>query len=84
LQRACQSFICALPAVGLGFQGLHLAHLNTFNAKGGDIVLYKDLKDKAGMLTPNITTIYAMSFWNLDKQEPLIVEVPPECGVGKC
>ena len=79
-QRACQAYIWALPAVG--FQGLHLAHLNTFGAKDGDIVLYKDLKDKAGMLTPNITTIYAMSFWNIDKQGPLVVEVPPGLTAG--
>jgi hypothetical protein len=48
-QRACQAYIWALPAVG--FQGLHLAQLKTFGAKDGDIVLYKSLKDKAGMLT---------------------------------
>jgi len=62
-QRASQAYLWALPAVG--FHGLHLAHLNTFGAKDGDVVLYVTLKDKAGMLTPNLTTIYAMSFWNL-------------------
>jgi hypothetical protein len=79
-QRGCQSFLWALPAVG--FHGLHLAHLDTFGAKDGDVVLYKDLKDKAGMLTPNITTIYAMSFWNIDKQGPLVVEVPEGLTAG--
>jgi hypothetical protein len=79
-QRACQCYLWALPAVG--FQGLHLAHLHTFNAADGDIVLYKDLRDKAGMLTPNITTIYAMSFWSIDKQGPLVVEVPPGATAG--
>jgi hypothetical protein len=79
-QRACQSYLWALPAVG--FQGLHLAHLNTFGAKNGDVVLYKDLQDKAGMLTPNITTVYAMSFWNIDKQGPLVVEVPAGATAG--
>ena len=79
-QRACQAYIWALSAVG--FHGLYLAHLNTFGASDGDIVLYKDLKDKAGMLTLNITTIYAMSFWNIDKQGPLVVEVPPGLTAG--
>src|SRR5262245_17897193 len=79
-QRATQAFLWALPAVG--FHGLHLAHLNTFGAKDGDVVLYRDLKDKAGMLTPNITTVYAMSFWNIDKQGPLVVEVPPGLTAG--
>jgi hypothetical protein len=79
-QRACQAYLWALPAVG--FEGLHLAHLNTFGAKNGDIVLYKDLKDKAGKLTPNITTVYAMSFWDVDKQGPLVVEVPAGATAG--
>jgi hypothetical protein len=79
-QRACQAFLWALPAVG--FHGLHLAQLNTFGAKDGEIVVYKDLKDKAGMLTPNITTIYIMSFWDLDKQGPLVIEVPQGLTAG--
>jgi hypothetical protein len=79
-QRATQSFIWALPAVG--FHGLHLAHKNTFGAKDGDIVLYDSLKDKAGMLTPNITTLYIMSFWNLAEQGPLVIEVPPGAVAG--
>jgi hypothetical protein len=62
-QRATQAYLWGLPAVG--FHGLHLAHLNTFGAKDGDIVLYQTLKDKTGMLTPNLTTLYAMSFWNM-------------------
>ena len=44
----------ALPAVGS--HGLHLAHLRRFGAQDGDVVLYQTLKDKAGMLTPNLTT----------------------------
>jgi hypothetical protein len=36
-QRATQAFIWALPAVG--FHALHLAHLNSFDAKNGDVVL---------------------------------------------
>jgi hypothetical protein len=79
-QRATQAFIWALPAVG--FHGLHLAHKNTFGAKDGDIVLYDSLKDKAGMLTPNITTLYIMSFWNLAEQGPIVVEVPPGAVAG--
>jgi hypothetical protein len=79
-QRATQAFIWALPAVG--FQALHLAHLNSFGAKDGDVVLYEDLKDKEGMLTPNITTLYAFSFWNMKEKGPLVVEVPPGATAG--
>src|SRR5262249_13018091 len=79
-QRATQAFIWALPAVG--FHGLHLAHLNTFGAKDGDVVLYQDLKDKAGMLTPNITTLYVFSFWNMKEKGPLVLEVPAGATAG--
>jgi hypothetical protein len=79
-QRATQTYLWALPAVG--FHGLHLSHLNTFGAKDGDVVLYVTLKDKAGMLTPNLTTIYAMSFWNLAKQGPLVIIVPAGASAG--
>jgi hypothetical protein len=79
-QRATQAFIWALPAVG--FHGLHLAHLNTFGAKDGEVVLYQGLKDKAGMLTPNLTTLYLMSFFNLAEQGPMVVEVPAGATAG--
>src|SRR5262249_18096769 len=79
-QRATQAYIWALPAVG--FHGLHLAHLNTFGAKDGEVVLYQSLKDKAGMLTPNLTTLYLMTFWNLAEQGPMVVEVPPGATAG--
>lgn len=79
-QRATQAYLWGLPAVG--FHGLHLAHLNTFGAKDGEIVLYQTLKDKAGMLTPNLTTLYAMSFWNMAEKGPLVVDVPAGATAG--
>jgi hypothetical protein len=71
-QRATQAFIWALPAVG--FQALRVAQLNSFGAKDGDVTLFQDLKDKEGMLTPNITTLYAFSFWNMKEKGPLVIE----------
>jgi hypothetical protein len=79
-QRATPAFIWALPAVG--FRGLHLAHRDTFGAKDGDVVLYQSLQAKAGMLTPNLTTLYLMTFWNLTEQGPLVVEVPAGATAG--
>lgn len=79
-QRATQAFIWALPAVG--FQALHRAQLNSFGAKDGDVTLFQDLKDKEGMLTPNITTLYAFSFWNMKERGPLVVEVPSGATAG--
>ena len=34
------------------------------------------------MLTPNITTLYAFSFWDLAKQGPLVIEVPAGLTAG--
>jgi hypothetical protein len=79
-QRATQAFIWALPAIG--FQALHVAQRNSFGAKDGDVTLFQDLKDKEGMLTPNITTLYAFSFWNMKQRGPLVVEVPPGATAG--
>src|SRR5262245_34347392 len=79
-QRATQAFIWALPAVGC--HGLHLAHRNTFGAKDGDVVLYQTLKDKAGMLTPNLTTLYLMTFWRLAEHEPMVLEVTAGATAG--
>ena len=33
--------------------------------RNGDVLHYRTLKDKAGMLTPNITSLCAFSFWDL-------------------
>lgn len=79
-QRATQAFIWALPAVG--FQALYRAQLDSFGAKDGDVTLFQDLKDKEGMLTPNITTLYAFSFWNMKERGPLVVEVPSGATAG--
>jgi len=79
-QRATQAFIWALPAVG--FHSLHLAQRDTFGAKDGEVVLYQTLKDKEGMLTPNLTTLYLMTFWNLAEQGPVVVEVPAGATAG--
>lgn len=62
-QRATQAYLWALPAVG--FHGLHPAQLHVFGVQDGEIVQYQTLKDKAGMLTPNLTMLYAMSFSNV-------------------
>ena len=76
--RATQAYLWALPAIG--FKSLYDAQRQTLGTKNGDVLLYRDLDDKAGMLTPNITTLYAFSFWDLAAQGPLVVEVPARSG----
>jgi len=79
-QRACQAYLWGLPAVG--FHALHRAQLDTLGVRDGEVSLFIDLKDKAGMLTPNLTTMYAFSFWNMKEQGPLVVEVPKGATAG--
>ncbi len=79
-QRATQAYLWALPAVG--FKALYDAQAKTMGVRNGDVLLYRTLKDKAGMLTPNITTLYAFSFWDLAAQGPLVVEVPAGLTAG--
>ena len=79
-QRATQAYLWALPAVG--FKALYDAQAKTLGAANGDIMFYRDLADKAGMLTPNITTLYAFSFWDLAKQGPMVVDVPEGLTAG--
>jgi hypothetical protein len=79
-QRATQAYIWALPAVG--FKALYDAQAKTLGTPNGGVLLFQTLQDKAGMLTPNITTLYAFSFWDLSKQGPLVVEVPAGATAG--
>ena len=80
LQRATQAYLWGLPAVG--FKALYDAQAKTMGVRNGDVLLYRTLKDKSGMLTPNITTLYAFSFWDLASQGPLVVEVPAGLTAG--
>ena len=73
-QRACQVHTWALPMVG--FHALHLAQRDQIGVKDGDVAIFLDLADKKGMLTPNITTLYAFTFWNLNQKGPLVIEAP--------
>ena len=79
-QRATQAYLWALPAVG--FKSLYDAQTKTLGAANGDIMFYRNLADKAGMLTPNITTLYAFSFWDLAKQGPMVVDAPDGLTAG--
>jgi hypothetical protein len=79
-QRATQAYLWALPAVG--FKALYDAQAKTFGVKNGDVLLFQTLADKAGMLTPNITTLYAFSFWDMARQGPVVIEVPAGATAG--
>jgi hypothetical protein len=73
-QRACEAYVWGLPLVGMAtFQR---AHYQTFGGKDGDIVTYETYQDKLGILTPNATTPYVVSFANLARTGPLVIDLP--------
>ncbi len=80
-QKATQAYLWAVPLVS--YTNWFDAQKNTFGAKDGDIVQYKTIKAKQGILTGNGTTPYAISFADLEKTGPLVLEVPagPSAGV---
>ncbi|MUM30095.1 DUF1254 domain-containing protein, partial [Mycolicibacterium sp. CBMA 295] len=73
-QRATQAYLWGLPIVAFA-QWQHDTD-NVFGAKSGDIVFYRDYKDKAGILTANATTPYATSFINLSETGPIVIDMP--------
>jgi hypothetical protein len=73
-QRACEAFVWALPLVGMATW--QRAHYQTFGGADCDIVLYKTYRDKLGILTPNATTPYLISFINLARTGPIVIDLP--------
>ena len=72
-QRATQGYIWAVPFVAMA-EWKH-AHLNEIGAAENETVLYKEFKDKLGLLTANLTTPYLITFGNLSNG-PVVVEMP--------
>lgn len=73
-QRACQAYLWGLPIVC--FAEWQHVHEEQFEAKSGDIVVYKTYQDKLGLLTANATTPYALSFIRLNEEGPIVIEMP--------
>ena len=79
-QRACQAYIWGIPAVGLN--EWYLAHRDVFKAKNGELLSYLDFKEKLGILTPNYTTPYILTVFDLEESGPLVIEIPPGLMAG--
>lgn len=73
-QRACQAYIWALPIVSMA--AWQRANYQKFGATDCAIVLYRTFRDKLGILTPNATTPYIVSFANLARTGPVVVDLP--------
>jgi hypothetical protein len=73
-QRACQAYLWSLPLVSMA--AWQRANYDTFGARDCDIVGYRSFRDKLGILTPNATTPYIVSFANLAGTGPIVVDLP--------
>jgi len=79
-QRATQAYLWALPLLGMAqWQDEQRSKLGAGEL---DYIDYLDFKDKLGLLTANATTPYTMSFVNLAKTGPLVVEMPAGATAG--
>lgn len=79
-QRACQTYLWALPIVS--FAEWQAQHQEVFGAKDNDLVVYTTYKDKLGILTANATTTYILGFPNLAHTGPLVIDYPAGPSAG--
>lgn len=79
-QRASQAYIWGIPAVGLN--EWRKAHFDVFKAKNGEMLSYLDFAEKLGILTPNYTTPYIVTFIDLEKSGPMVLELPAGAMAG--
>ncbi|HEX5024557.1 MAG TPA: DUF1254 domain-containing protein [Agriterribacter sp.] len=73
-QQAVQCYLWGLPIVA--FAEWQRIHYDVFGASSNDLVLYNSYEDKLGILTANATTPYIISFINLAKNGPTVIEMP--------
>jgi hypothetical protein len=73
-QRASQAYVWALPIVG--FAQWQYEAQQVFGAKATDMVIYRSVQDKLGILTANATTPYIVGLPDLSKTGPLVIDYP--------
>jgi hypothetical protein len=76
-QRAIQTYLWAMPLINT--LGMQVGSEKTFGAGYNVLPIWKKRLDaKTLITTPNSDVLYAMSYVDLDKDGPLVMEAPPE------
>ncbi|WP_239482826.1 DUF1254 domain-containing protein [Paraburkholderia sp. C35] len=76
-QRAVQVYLWALPAVNM--YAMKEGSEKTYGAGYNVLPVWKErLNAKTKVTTPNSDCLYAMSYVNIAKDGPIVVEVPPK------
>jgi hypothetical protein len=73
-QQAVQCYLWGLPIVAV--EKFKEDQEKIFGASSFDLVAYNSLEDRLGILTANATTPYIVSFIDLKKTGPLVIEMP--------
>jgi len=74
LEQATQCYLWGLPLVA--FAEWQRIQYDVFNASSNDLVFYNTYEDKLGILTANATTPYIITFIDLAKNGPTVIEMP--------
>jgi hypothetical protein len=76
-QRATQVYLWSLPAVNM--QSMKEASERTFGAGYNVFPVWKQrLNAKTIVTTPNSDVIYAMTYLNVGRDGPMVIEIPPQ------
>jgi hypothetical protein len=81
LIRGTEAFLNGIPTTSIEGIRLGMADVgaDTFNK----VVIFDELMDSAPLfLTGNTDTVYLSGIFNLEKDGPMVVEIPPKCGPG--
>lgn len=73
-QQAVQCYLWGLPIVA--YAEWQRIQYDVFDASSNDLVLYNSYDDKLGILTANATTPYIITFIDLAKNGPTVIEMP--------
>jgi len=80
-RRAVEAAIWGMPIVAM--DAVHQGFLRDLQANDNDIAYYSQLSDwKFQTTTPNASTHYIYSAFNLKKDGPVVLEVPAAVGAG--
>ena len=75
-QRATQTYLWAMPLINT--LGMKVGSEKTFGAGYNVLPIWRRLDARTLITTPNSDVLYAMSYVDLGKDGPLVMEAPPE------
>jgi hypothetical protein len=79
--RGVETFLTFVPAASI--EGLHRGFIELGVTSSRDLIIMDQLMDSNPLfLTGNGDTVYLMTTFDLEKDGPTVVEIPPGCGPG--